>query len=306
MRAVAVAVVGAAVAVVLAVGCAPSLPSSYHCTTDAQCSSTAGQGRCEASGACSFPDAACSDGRRYGEFAPPGLAGACVDAAGVGSDGGADLSGGVSGDLATVPGTITRVGSTAVPSASRTSIMLPAPATLTAGDLVFVSILLTDSNVNVTPPPGWTQHADLHGATGGEFHAVWYYKVAATEPSSWTFALSASTNAAASAVAYRSVDAAAPIDVSTTQQFEGASFVAPSITTTHAGDMLVTMFVQGQSGTLNWHAPTGMQTAADNGPIGIFDVTQPTAGATGDKQATLGIVSVPGIGAVDYVALTPK
>ncbi|HEY2745245.1 MAG TPA: hypothetical protein VGL86_11500 [Polyangia bacterium] len=39
------------------------------------------QGTCEANHWCSFPDATCAGGRRYGEFAGDGLAGACVTAA---------------------------------------------------------------------------------------------------------------------------------------------------------------------------------------------------------------------------------
>ncbi|MCA1663149.1 MAG: hypothetical protein LC659_02550, partial [Myxococcales bacterium] len=78
------------------------------------------------------------------------------------------------------------------------------------------------------------------------------------------------------------------------------------ITTTHANDELVTMFVQAQSQPLAWRAPAGMDVAVDDGAIGIFDAAQAGPGATGDKQASLGSLGIPGVGAVDYVALTPK
>ena len=66
------------------------------------------------------------------------------------------------------------------------------------------------------------------------------------------------------------------------------------------------MYVQAQSMTLGWQAPTGMQAALLAGDIGMFDAEQPTAGASGDKIAGFSVGAVPGIGAVDYVALTPK
>lgn len=54
-------------------GCAA--PPAFACTDDAECGT---EGRCENTGYCSFPDASCELGRRYGEHAPPSLSGACV------------------------------------------------------------------------------------------------------------------------------------------------------------------------------------------------------------------------------------
>ncbi len=48
---------------------------SFACTEDTACGA---DGRCEITGHCSFPDASCELGRRYGEHAPPSLSGACV------------------------------------------------------------------------------------------------------------------------------------------------------------------------------------------------------------------------------------
>ncbi|MBK6921933.1 MAG: hypothetical protein IPH07_31340 [Deltaproteobacteria bacterium] len=64
--------------------------SRYACSDDAECVADGVAGVCEPSGYCSFPDATCPFGRRYGELAPRGLAGECVSpSAG---------SGGVDGD----------------------------------------------------------------------------------------------------------------------------------------------------------------------------------------------------------------
>lgn len=54
-------------------GCDAS--ETFNCLEDAQCGEG---GVCEANSTCSFEDEACASGRRYGEFAPMGIAGACV------------------------------------------------------------------------------------------------------------------------------------------------------------------------------------------------------------------------------------
>jgi hypothetical protein len=289
----------AAAALAVAIGCAPSLPSSYHCTTDAQCTLSGERGVCQPNGACSFADGSCAGGQRYGSLGPPAVAGTCVaDGSDLGSGGGGGEDGGGGSG-----GSITRVAVTTLPASSRMVVAIKPPAGVVAGDLVFATIYLADATVTITPPAGWTQHADLHGAVGGEFHAAWYWHVlGATEPPAFAFVLNASSNSTAAAVAYRGVDGAMPIDVAGQQQFEGAPLTAPSITTTRANDVLVAMFVEASSSGLPWSAPSGMQIAVDDGAVGIFDATQAAAGATGARTAS----GIPNIGAVDFVALAPK
>jgi hypothetical protein len=290
------------------IGCAPSLPASYHCTTDAQCHFGGQQGHCEASAACSFPDAGCASGSRYGQFAPPGLAGACVDVANndLGSGGGGGGGGG-GGDGGTGVTHIMRIGSTIVSRANRTAVTLSSVNGTMPGDFVLACVLVASSTVAVTPPAGWTIHQMLSENAAGNYGVVYLQHVAAAgDPSSFTFGLSASTNVTAAAVDYRNVDPTTPIDAAANAKFQGTQFVAPSITTTHANDFLVTMFVQSMSSTLGWVPPTGMEVAVSAGDIGFFDVEQPAAGATGTKTASFNIGAVPGVGAVDFVALTPK
>jgi hypothetical protein len=52
-----------------------SLPGHFDCGADAQCGP---DGLCHASGSCSFPDPACTTGRRYGKLSAAERAGACV------------------------------------------------------------------------------------------------------------------------------------------------------------------------------------------------------------------------------------
>jgi hypothetical protein len=290
MRAVAVAALGFLVA---AVGCAPSLPSSYTCASSSQCVYRGTQGACEPTGACSFPDVRCGAGRRYGDFAPPGLAGVCVGEA---SDGGG--------------GHVSRFGAATLPLASHGSVAtLASPGTLAAGDLLFACIFLSDPSVGVTTPGGWTSHADLTNGMGSPspFRAVWLYRVAgASEPASYDFTLGGTPAQVAGAlVAYRGVASSAPIDTSTNQAFMGPGrYTAPSITTSFANDMLLAMFVDGTGSGFPLNAPAGMGTATSVSPIGMFDALQSAPGPTGDKQASLSFGSI-AIGAVDFVALKP-
>ena len=62
-----------AVGVLLGVGCSNS--ETFNCQDDAGCGTN---GQCEANGFCSFPDAECESGRRYGDLAGAGLQGQCV------------------------------------------------------------------------------------------------------------------------------------------------------------------------------------------------------------------------------------
>lgn len=57
----------------LTLGCRNA--ETFNCQDDAGCGDA---GRCETNGFCSFPDAACASGRRYGELAGAGLQGQCV------------------------------------------------------------------------------------------------------------------------------------------------------------------------------------------------------------------------------------
>ena len=304
------------IVIIVTSGCVPALPSSYQCSVDRQCNSHGRAGVCELpQAACSFPDATCASGKRYGTLDPPPFAGQCVPP-GDGGVGG-DLGGSGSSDLAGVDlamsdmaagKPIVRVGVTTVqPGSNGILVSLPRPTGVTTGDFLFASIYVDDGTITVTAPAGWVVHSDLAGVGGNSFRATWLdHLVTGGDPTTYNFALSASPKTSAGGlVAYRGV-ATPAIDVAMTTQFEAQTFVAPSLTTTHGNDMLLTMFVNGSTtGTgLSWTGPAGMATAVSLTPIGIFDGTQPAAGATGTKQAFFG-VNVPGVGAVDFVTLTP-
>jgi hypothetical protein len=283
--------------VLLIAGCAPNLPAGYTCTVDNQCVSNGTNGVCEPTHACSFPDAICASGRRYGSLGPTPLAGNCVDLL---TDGG----GGSDGSDGAVPGVITRVATSTRPMGGG-SVTLTVPGAVSPGDLLLVSVVADANGATIGAPSGWMQHASLNGGVAGNFRASWFYKVAAGGDSSTpSFTISGATNATAALVAYRNVSPSTPFDTSTSQMFQAQALTAPSITTTHPGAMLVAMFVNDTGAGTSLSAPSGMMSAVVIGEIGMFDQLQPIAGPTGDKTASIGIPS-PAIGAVDFVALAP-
>lgn len=52
---------------------------AFVCAGDGECVDGSRSGTCEESGFCSFPDDGCASGKRFGEWAGGGLAGACVE-----------------------------------------------------------------------------------------------------------------------------------------------------------------------------------------------------------------------------------
>jgi hypothetical protein len=97
---------------------------AFECEADAQCQDGARLGRCESSGWCSFPDAACDSGYKYGTHAGDGLAEACVDPS-LGSSGEPTTS-------VTTIGTTTGVGGTDPLDASADDTTTTADTTATA------------------------------------------------------------------------------------------------------------------------------------------------------------------------------
>lgn len=96
---------------------------TFQCVSDAQCGGT---GICESVNYCSFPDADCETGRRYGDESATGIAGQCVPKE-EGTSGVATESSGVSGGSLVTTGT-SMTGVEPDPTGSG-----PTPPTLTSG-----------------------------------------------------------------------------------------------------------------------------------------------------------------------------
>ena len=70
--------------------------ATFVCGDDEDCALSGVPGRCQPTGACAYPDAACLGGHRYAAGAPPELAGRCVGEENDVDDGGAGSTGATS------------------------------------------------------------------------------------------------------------------------------------------------------------------------------------------------------------------
>jgi len=185
-----------------------------------------------------------------------------------------------------------RTGSSAV-NVTATSLVIPAPAGQVVGD-VMLAVVSARGNPNFVAPAGWTLiRLDISGFTMRQ--GIWYKVVTASEPASYTWTWSGAQAAAGGIAEYGGVSTTNPVDAHSGLVSANATtknIVAPSVTTTVAGDMIVGFFGDAQNTSIT--PPAGMTerfdvvsnagTYPDN--IEVSDSTQPTAGATGDRTAT--------------------
>jgi len=173
------------------------------------------------------------------------------------------------------------------------------PAGTTAGDVMVAAIAVRPYTIAITPPAGWTSLNRVDQAAGNSNSQEIFYRVAtAGEPASYTWTFSGAIGGAAGGIAsYSGVDAAAPIDVYGGNATPyGTSHTASSITTTADNAMVIS--THSFSSAESWTPPSGMTEEVDvaslsvpNAPgisLEMNDVTQATAGATGNKTATAG------------------
>ena len=169
------------------------------------------------------------------------------------------------------------------------------PTGTVAGDLLLAFVALPAADTVSAAPSGWTQLAavDTGGATANiEAHAYWRL-AAGGDPSSWTWTFSGSADATALIVAYQDASTGGPIDVSASSSADpgDTTIEAPSVTTTHTADLLVTGYAVSDQVAASFTPPSGMTERADfqNGrtALGLADVVLGATGATGTKTATV-------------------
>jgi hypothetical protein len=176
-------------------------------------------------------------------------------------------------------------------NAEATTLVLPAPPGVAAGD-VMVAVVSSRGNPTITPPAGWTQvRVDTNGF---EMRQGVYYKVAGAEPASYTFTLSQTQAAAGGIAAYSGVNTATPIDVSNgvVSAPKATAINAPSVTTTGAGDRVIGFF--GMANNTSVTPPQGLTERFENAStlgthfdtIEGCDFTKAAPGKTGAKKAT--------------------
>lgn len=183
-------------------------------------------------------------------------------------------------------------------TASGGTITVLTPAGTVSGDVLLASIAVVSITSTVATPAGWTLVQNTPQSSGNKTRLYTFYRVAGgSEPGSyaWTFS-GANSGAVAALASFSGADiSASPIDASAAQTTSDASFnhTAPSVTTTVAGDMLVT--VHEYASSRNWTPPTGMMERADlysdtnGGNTGVSmelnTESRSVAGATGARTA---------------------
>jgi len=201
------------------------------------------------------------------------------------------------------------------PSGGSGGLSINVPAGTTANDVMIASISARPNTLTVTRPTGWTLIRQISQGAGNSSSLSTYYRVATgSEPPSYTWLLSSAgfTGAAGGIATFTGVDAS-PIDAEAgTTTPGGISHVAPSVTTTLADGMLVT--IHEFTSSRNWTAPPGMTEVVDissetpNNAVGISIEmnyeARPTAGATGTRTASIG--GNADTGATQSISLKPK
>lgn len=74
------------------------------------------------------------------------------------------------------------------------------------------------------------------------------------------------------------------VDASASASATGTHISAPSVTTTHPSDLLITVFIDFDGGT--WSTPSGLTQRSDFDGNSLQDAVVAAAGATGAKAAT--------------------
>jgi MSHA biogenesis protein MshQ len=192
------------------------------------------------------------------------------------------------------------------------NLIISKPAGTVSGDFMIAAIAVRPNTATITAPSGWAQVRLLVNSSDpvGEAHGVYRLLAGGSEPSSYTWTISANTGAVGGILTFTGVNTSTPIDVENGQNTaSGLTHATPSVTTTVAKTMLVTSHSFTSAAT--WTPPGGMTEAVDVASIAVPQTTgisleiniaiQDSAGATGAKTATAS--NDADVGNTDIVAL---
>ncbi|HYH49647.1 MAG TPA: hypothetical protein VEG38_08870 [Acidimicrobiia bacterium] len=191
-----------------------------------------------------------------------------------------------------------RAAEVAANGAATTSIGVAKPAGTADGDLLLAFVVISADQTITDDPEGWTLLAGqaTGTATGDCRHHV-YWKVAAGEPSSWTWAFSSGADSAAAVLAY---SGASSIQASGYNLMTGSTddHTVPSVTPTTASTWAV--YAVGVNpvydGNTTFTTPSGLSSRAEADPgagttnravLKVWDQALPSAAATGAKTTEL-------------------
>lgn len=174
-----------------------------------------------------------------------------------------------------------------------TSIDVSRPVHTTDGDLLVVSIATVNTGAMTTVPTGWTSAADTNFSSGGRLRT--YYKIASSEPSSWSWIPPAGTAWSAQCTCYTGGGTLDQVATTATAWPTNGSTSAPSVTTTGPNSVVhIAMAAAGAPSTPQQQfTATSLRNMVRGNAIGQSppalysgSLPMPTAGATGTMSWT--------------------
>lgn len=176
-----------------------------------------------------------------------------------------------------------------------TRLVLQKPSDAAAGDFLLANVSYNGGTpAEITAPSGWTLVARTDNDTNVGIASYWK-TTSNSEPSSYTWTISSQTRAAGGITRFSGVTGPNPIDVVADANGRGVVATAPSITTSHSNEKVVTLFAinAGKTNSAPISTTTGAIKLYDvkNTPYGPTsaeqEVTQSTAGDTGTFSVTV-------------------
>jgi hypothetical protein len=165
-----------------------------------------------------------------------------------------------------------------------TTLTINKPASVADGDVMVAFLQVANSDATITAPAGWTLEATANGAY---VYQRLYWKVAATEGASYQWSWATAAAGTGGITRYSGVDTTTVEDV-TSRTNTGTSTAPRGLTITTVTDgACVVMGVGHGVGSVTQTAPTGMTEQYESNRVAYDDVIQVTAGASGNKDATL-------------------
>lgn len=167
-----------------------------------------------------------------------------------------------------------------------TSLSITKPTGVAQGDVMLAAVTATGTGT-VTAPAGWTVVKNT--TQGTTLRQAVYYKVAgASEGASYSWGLGTSRSTSGGIIDYRGANQTAPVDASATATATSGNPVAPSVTTSAAGDQVVAAISLGTATTVTEDAATTERYDVQSGSTTsqAADFSQAAAGATATKTVT--------------------
>lgn len=196
---------------------------------------------------------------------------------------------------------VTPNGTASAGNASGGALALTKPSGVADGHLLVVAAYLESDTNTWTPPSGWNTAAGLTQDNTGVFQLQVFWKIAASEPASWTWTPGSSAWRALVLAAYSGAtgSGSSRVDIQGGSQGDTqgeTGQTAPSVTTTVDGDLVV--FAYGNFGGVDTTSLIGFATnlRVTLGGVCIGDAIKSPAGATGTTRAA-------GTGTQDYATL---